>query len=610
MRRWRKYFVQALFSNMSRYRHFPPGSEEGLAEANRLIEEAAHNGAIALDLSSLGLTTVPGALFSSEQCNLSKVQSLNLRGNKLTELPIEVRALPNLISLDISSNQLTDFPDAIPQFVKLQNLIYTHNQLKVLPETIGQLTALERLDLRWNKLTALPEAIGQLASLKSLTIGYNQLTSLPDTIGQLSKLEFLMGSYNQLTMLPETFGQLTMVGALDLERNQLTTLPTTIGRLSNLKSLKAGANRLTTLPETIGLLAGLRTLWLDGNQLSALPDSIGQLTELEWLRLDRNQLNALPETIGRLSSLDTLNVTNNQLTALPETIGQLSELSSLWLSSNRLTGLPRAVAQLSKVSEFYVDGNPLSADVKQALDNGGLRALAATINRESGEPFLRPFPEPEAVFVAPVERHARHLHPLVSIDLSAVDPALSGWIHLVSPIEPCDGYLGDSGREHWGSYLQPNWIGFRLTPDHRYQLLGDFGFFAIENFGGKESYRGAVEELEKFYEDMHASYAEHKAAYRNDGQVCRIDSLGRPKRAAALSHLGGVAPVGNMIWSELPGVAFTYSDADRAPRTADGRLYKFIAAVPGWNYRSSGADRILLYYDPVERIALQTFVFT
>jgi hypothetical protein len=78
----------------------------------------------------------------------------------------------------------------------------------------------------------------------------------------------------------------------------------------------------------------------------------------------------------------------------------------------------------------------------------------------------------------------------------------------------------------------------------------------------------------------------------------------------ALSSIGGVAPVGNVIWSELPDAAFTYSDDDTAPRTRDGRLYRFIASVPGWHYRASGADDILLYYDPVERVVLQSFVFT
>lgn len=224
------------------------------------------------------------------------------------------------------------------------------------------------------------------------------------------------------------------------------------------------------------------------------------------------------------------------------------------------------------------------------------------------QPFLKPFPAPETVFVEPVARYARHLHPLVSIDLAAVDPALSGWVHLVSPVEPIDGCLGDNSKEAWGPYLQPNWIGFRLTPDCRYELLGDFRFFLLENVGGAEAYPGARDGMKQHYEDQHESFAAHKAAFESGGQVCR---LGRhPTNVPALSQLGGAAPVTNMVWSNVPGASFTYSEADDAPRARDGRLYRFIGCVPGWHYRGNGADDILLYYDPVERIVLESFVYT
>jgi len=226
------------------------------------------------------------------------------------------------------------------------------------------------------------------------------------------------------------------------------------------------------------------------------------------------------------------------------------------------------------------------------------------------QPFLKPFPAAEAVFVDPVARYERHLNPLVSVDLSAVDAGLTGWVHLVSPIEPYDGFLGDNGEEGWGPYLQPNWIGFRLTSDHRYELLGDFRFFAVENMEGAARYRGARAAVAESYDGQHASFSAHKAAFRRTGQVCRIRSAADPLPVAALSQLGGDAPIGNMRWSNVAGAAFTYSDDDTAPKTRDGRLYRFIASVPGWHYRDSGADEILLYYDPVERIVLETFVFT
>jgi hypothetical protein len=222
------------------------------------------------------------------------------------------------------------------------------------------------------------------------------------------------------------------------------------------------------------------------------------------------------------------------------------------------------------------------------------------------QPFLKPFPAPNAVFADPVARYERLINPLVSIALSAVDPALSGWIHLVSPIEPYDGCIGGDERTYWGPYLQQNWIAFRLTADDRYQLLGDFRFFGVEAAEAE----GEHDYLEDHYDEQHRSFAAHKAAFEKTGQVCRVVPQREPITVAALSHLGGTAPVINMIWEDAPGSAFTYSDEDAAPRTRDGRLYRFIAAVPGWNYRGAGADDILLYYDPVERIALETFIYT
>lgn len=231
------------------------------------------------------------------------------------------------------------------------------------------------------------------------------------------------------------------------------------------------------------------------------------------------------------------------------------------------------------------------------------------------QPFLRPFPAPEDVFVEPVERYLRHLHPLISIELSAACPDLTGWIHLVSPIEPRDGYLGDRGEQAWGPYLQPNWIGFRLTADHRFQLLGDFKFFALEHEDSPEACLGEQQTLRDYYEEQRASFQAHKTQFDKTGQVCSITRYGyRP--VAPLERLGGVAETANMIWQDVPNAAFTYkvfsSDRtfDHAPRTRDGRLFRFIASVPGWRYRKDGADQILLYYDPVERVALESFVFT
>lgn len=197
-------------------------------------------------------------------------------------------------------------------------------------------------------------------------------------------------------------------------------------------------------------------------------------------------------------------------------------------------------------------------------------------------------------------RYARHLLPLVSIDLAAVDSEFSGWLHLVSPVEPYEQFLGSLTGAHWGPYVQENWIGFRLTDAGKYELLGDFRFFGMENTDQPEPHRGAWRDLENAYAERHASYAKEKAAY----------APGQPK-TNALTHLGGAAPATDyLVWNDLDDAAFTYKDGEDAPRRLDGRPYRFIAAVPGYSYYASGADYVLLYFDPVDRIALQTFVFS
>jgi energy-coupling factor transporter ATP-binding protein EcfA2 len=167
--------------------------DEPLDEILEIINKAAREGSVELDLSRRGIS----------------------------ELPSEIGLLTNLTSLNLYNNQLTSLPESIGQLTNLKELYLNGNQLASLPESIGQLTSLTSLRLMNNKFMSVPEWISHLTNLKSLDLDGNQITSLPESIGQLINLEWL-----------------------DVQNNQLTSLPTSLARAENLIELQLDGNPL------------------------------------------------------------------------------------------------------------------------------------------------------------------------------------------------------------------------------------------------------------------------------------------------------------------------------------------------------------------------------
>jgi internalin A len=145
-----------------------------ITEAEKRIKKANSTAAVSLDLSNLGLDTLPDSI--SQLINL---KYLYISGNQLTALPDSFEQLTNLQSLYIFDNQLTALPDSIGQLTSLQSLDISHNQLTVLPDSFGQLTQLGSLDLRDNQLEVLPENLRRLIRLERLLLHGNPKLGLP-----------------------------------------------------------------------------------------------------------------------------------------------------------------------------------------------------------------------------------------------------------------------------------------------------------------------------------------------------------------------------------------------------------------------------------------------
>jgi hypothetical protein len=160
------------------------------------------------------------------------------------------------------------------------------------------------------------------------------------------------------------------------------------------------------------------------------------------------------------------------------------------------------------------------------------------------EPYLKVYPTDEQVFTEPVARYARHILPLVSIDLSAVNPSWHGWVHLVNTVEPEDEIVGKATHPFHSYYLRENWVAFHLNDEGLYELLGDFRYFFLENPPGTlpEAYSGHRRELEEHYARQHAVFAENRARFAQQGVL----------PSTLLTQLGGGVKNGEWSYGSPP----------------------------------------------------------
>lgn len=123
--------------------------------------------------------------------------------------------------LELRKQKLKEIPKEVFRFKNLQYLDLSRNNLKSLPDSIGALTNLQYFNACRNKLTSVNKEIGKLSNLVYLNLNNNDLESLPPQIGNLELLEVLDLWSNNLSDFPESMSRLKSLRVMDLRLIQI-----------------------------------------------------------------------------------------------------------------------------------------------------------------------------------------------------------------------------------------------------------------------------------------------------------------------------------------------------------------------------------------------------
>ncbi|KAJ5366784.1 Leucine-rich repeat typical subtype [Penicillium brevicompactum] len=175
-----------------------------------------------------------------------KLESLDLRGNKLTTLPEELAGMSSLRTLDVSENKLTSLPFEALSKLPLKTLNANKNKLEgtLISASVDRWETLQSLNIANNAVTvfAANDTL-DLPNLHTLLIGVNRITHLPN-VSSWQSLLTLSAEENKIAELPTGFVELKSIKKADFTANDLTRLDDKIGLMDSLTSLRVANNPL------------------------------------------------------------------------------------------------------------------------------------------------------------------------------------------------------------------------------------------------------------------------------------------------------------------------------------------------------------------------------
>ncbi|XP_030635385.1 leucine-rich repeat-containing protein 58a [Chanos chanos] len=129
-----------------------------------------------------------------------QIETLNLSGNRMKEIPAQFLELKRIQSLSVGGNRLKNIPTEIENLISLETLYLGGNLISTIPPELANLPRLKYLALCDNRIQSIPPQLSRLNSLISLSLHNNLLTFLPREILNLVHLQELSLRGNPLVV--------------------------------------------------------------------------------------------------------------------------------------------------------------------------------------------------------------------------------------------------------------------------------------------------------------------------------------------------------------------------------------------------------------------------
>ncbi|WP_110241042.1 hypothetical protein [Nocardioides gilvus] len=192
--------------------------------------------------------------------------------------------------------------------------------------------------------------------------------------------------------------------------------------------------------------------------------------------------------------------------------------------------------------------------------------------------------------------------PVLAVDLSAINPAWSGWLPVVDPVEPVrdvQGSVGEETEEFHDEHAGDAWMALRLEEDGRLRFLGKRQYFLHELLRERGDLRGS--QVEDHYGCDALSRAEFTRRWRSG-----------ERDEEELFILGGDLYEGNWTAVEPPR-AYRYvepnDEGTPSVTLADGRPFRLVGETHRWSWSDEGVATLLVMFEPETRTVLLTFEY-